>query len=651
MRFLLLLLLLCPAAIAADIPPWIREFATTAHPSYPGKTKAVVLFNEEKLDIDDTGKQTTHLRKVIKILTGEGRAEAFGSVTFDQKGSKLKDAKAFLLYSTGKTKEFSRKDFVEGEASSGSTLYSTLRFLSISGKADADPGSVFAFEITLEEKQIFSQFTFYPQDDLPHLLSRFQLTLPPGWTAESKAYNEAQQRPQVDGQTYTWEERNLPPFEREPSAPGMRAQLPRVAISVFPPATGSQPAPLASFRSWKDVSVWESALIEPQTEISPGIEAKARELTAHATTPLARIEAIAAFTQKLRYVLVLTNLARGGGYTPNKADAILRASYGDCKDKANLTRVLLKAVGIPSWPVGIYSGDPRFTKEDFPSPHQFNHAILAIAVPADTRLPAVRQDADLGPLLFFDPTDPHVPLGYLPGHEQNSLVLITAGERGKLVRTPSSPPSTNRTQRNWTMRLLPDGSLEGDLEESTTGQNAFDDRSLAETLSKDDYRKNMESWISNSIPGAAISLLEYTYDGSSRRFQTHIRFTAANYAKVMRGKLWMIRSSPLPFSGTPNVNSPTREQPLMVRPVHLEEKVSWVFPAHLKVDELPDSDSLQMPYGRFSAQWKASGSTILIERNLTLEDTILPQTEYAQARSFFSRFRGAEAAPIVLLAP
>lgn len=651
MRRLLLLASFCLALRAADVPSWMREFATSAHPSYPGKTKAVVLFSEEKLVMDETGKQTTQLRKVIKILSGEGRAEAFGSVTYDQKGSKVRDAKAYLIYSSGKTKEYSKKDFVEGEASSGSTLYSTLRYLSISAKADVDPGSVFGFEIALEEKRVFSQFFFHPQDDLPHLLSRFQLTVPAGWTAESKAYNDAQAKAEVNGQTYTWEERNLPPFDREPSAPGMRAQLPRVAISVYPPGAGPQAGPVACFRTWRDVSVWESTLVDPQSELSPAIEAKAKELTAHATTPMAKIQAIAEFTQKIRYVLVLTNLARGGGYVPNKADEILRAGYGDCKDKANLMRSLLKAVGITSWPVGIYSGDPRFTKEDFPSPHQFNHAILAISVAADTKLPAVTQDAGLGTLLLFDPTDPYVPLGYLPGHEQNSFALITAGEQGKLLRTPSTAASDNRTERKWTMRIQPDGSLEGELEENALGQSAFDDRAMAETLSKDDYRKTIEGWVTNSIPGAEISLLDYAYNPAQARFQTRMSFKAANYAKVMRGKLWMIRSSPLAFFGIPNVNSAKREQPLIVRPLFLAEKVSWAFPENLKIDEVPDSDSLQMPYGKFSTTWKPEGSRIVVERNLMLEDTILPVGEYARARTFFSRFRGAEAAPIVLLAP
>jgi hypothetical protein len=514
------------------------------------------------------------------------------------------------------------------------------------------PGtSIFAFEITLEEKRVFSQFFFQPQDDLPHLLSRFQLTVPAGWTAESKAYNEAQAKPELNGQTYTWEERNLPPFEREPSAPGMPAQLPRVAISVFPPGAASQAGPVACFRTWKDVSIWKSALIDPQSELSPAIEAKARELTAQAATPLAKIQAIAEFSQKIRYVHIATNLARGGGYVPNKADEILRAAYGDCKDKANLMRSLLKAAGVASWPVAIFSGDPRFTKEDFPSPHQFNHAILAISVAADTKLPAVVQDASLGTLLLFDPTDPYVPLGNLPDHEQNSFVLITAGEQGKLLRTPSSLSSSNRTERKWTMRIQADGSLEGELEENAVGQSAFDDRAMAETLSKDDYRKTIERWVTNSIPGAEISLLEYAYNPAQARFQTRMSFKAANYAKVMRGKLWMIRSSPLPFHGIPNVNSAKREQALVVRPLFLEEKVSWAFPENLKIDEVPDSDTLQMPYGKFATSWKPEGNRIVVERNLMLEDTILPVGEYAKARTFFSRFRGAEVAPIVLLAP
>jgi hypothetical protein len=643
--------LLLSVSLRAAVPAWVSEFSTSAHPAYAAKTKAVVLLSEEKVVAEETGKQITQLRKIIKVLTADGHREAVGFVTYDQKGSKVREAKAYLIYASGKSKEYGKKDFVESELNSGMYLYSTRRYMRIEAGAEADPGSIFAYEYTLEEQTVFSQFTFQPQDDLPHLLSRFQLTVPNGWTAEGTAYNGANAKAEISGATYTWEARDLKPFEREPGAPTMYSQLPRVSVAMLPPGgTAMLSGPVACFRTWKDVSAWKSSLYDPQAEVTAAIEAKAAELTAGKDRLTDKLRSIGEFAQKIRYVAISTNSARGGGYIPHKAEAVLKAAYGDCKDKSNLMRALLKSAGIVSYPVAIFSGNPRFTQEDFPSPHQFNHAIIAISVPADYQAPAAFEDAQLGRLLLFDPTDPYVPLGYIPDHEQNSLALLTAGDKGSLIRTPKTKPEQNRTERRWKMTLDAEGSLQGELDEVSIGQEAFDSRGQTEQLSPANFQKLVEAWISQSIAGATISKLEYAFDPAKNSFRTQIHFQAANYAKIMRGKLWTIRSAPLAFQGTPNVNKAEREQPLIVRPVYFDESIDWNVPASLKLDELPDADSMEAAYGKFKNTWKAGPAQIRVERQLVLESVVLPATDYPKARQFFSRFRGSEAAPIVLLA-
>lgn len=646
-----LLSLFLAYSLQAAVPSWVGEFASSSHPAYPPKTKAVVLFSEEKVVAEETGKQTTQLRKVIKILTADGHREAVGFITYDQKGSKIRDAKAYLIYASGKSREYGKKDFVESEANSGMYLYSSRRYTRIEAGAEADPGSIFAYEYTLEEQTVFSQFIFQPQDDLPHLLSRFQLTVPQGWTAEGTAYNGANPKAELSGSTYTWEARDLKPFEREPSAPTLYSQLQRVSIAMLPPGGAALlSGPVACFRTWKDVSIWKSSLADPQAEVTAAIDAKSKELISGKEQIIDKLRAVGEFAQKIRYVAISTNSARGGGYTPNKAEAILKAAYGDCKDKANLMRALLKSAGIASYPVAIFSGNPRFTQENFPSPYQFNHAIIAIAVPADYQAPATFTDPELGRLLLFDPTDPHVPLGYIPQHEQDSHALLTAGDKGRLIRTPKTKPEQNRTERRWKMTLDGEGAVKGELDELSTGQEAFDSLGQTQQLSATEFQKLVEAWISQSIPGATISKLDYAFDPTKNSFRTQIHFQATNYAKVMRGKLWTIRSAPLPFRGTPNVNKAEREQPLIVHPVFFEESIDWQVPANLKLDEVPDAEAQEFAYGNFKASWKTSGASIRVDRSLTLESTVLPAAEYAKARQFFARFRGSEIAPIVLLA-
>ncbi len=46
--------------------------------------------------------------------------------------------------------------------------------------------------------------------------------------------------------------------------------------------------------------------------------------------------------QNIQYISIQTGLGRGGGYRPHASNEVFAKSYGDCKDKANLMRAMLK---------------------------------------------------------------------------------------------------------------------------------------------------------------------------------------------------------------------------------------------------------------------------------------------------------------------
>ena len=55
-----------------------------------------------------------------------------------------------------------------------------------------------------------------------------------------------------------------------------------------------------------------------------------------------RIQAIARFVQNDQLHLDSNGHRDGGGYSPHSAAEVFAKSYGDCKDKANLMRAMLK---------------------------------------------------------------------------------------------------------------------------------------------------------------------------------------------------------------------------------------------------------------------------------------------------------------------
>ena len=202
------------------------------------------------------------------------------------------------------------------------------------------------------------------------------------------------------------------------------------------------------------------------------VAAKARELTASSKTDLDRIKAIGRFVQNLQYISIDIGVGKGNGYRPHAAAQVLAKAYGDCKDKANLMRSMLQTINIVAYPVAIYSGDPDYVREEWASPDQFNHCIIAIKVGDDVVSPTIITDAKLGRLLIFDATDPYTPVGDLPEHEQGSFALVMAGEAGQLLRMPSLSPEASSYNRQSDIVMTSEGSITATVREKANGQAA-----------------------------------------------------------------------------------------------------------------------------------------------------------------------------------
>src|SRR6185295_1771207 len=247
--------------------------------------------------------------------------------------------------------------------------------------------------------------------------------------------------------------------------------VPRLAVSYFPPAN-TQTLAIKTFQNWSDVAAWMSELEDPQVVVDDALARKAYELTALAKTEFDKIRAIAEYVQKIQYISIQTGIGRGGGYRPHASNQVFAKSYGDCKDKANLMRAMLKVIGITAFPVSIYSGDPNYVRAGWPSPQQFNHCIIAVKVADATQASTIIQHPTLGRLLIFDATDEQTPIGDLPYYLQGSLALINSKSETDLVKMPVTPPEMNQLERTATLELTADGGITGEIKELANGQTA-----------------------------------------------------------------------------------------------------------------------------------------------------------------------------------
>jgi hypothetical protein len=645
-RAVFLALLAVSLTAGDDVPGWVREIAAQQTPAYPAKVALVTLLDDVSLTIGPDGRQITRERGAVKVLQ-HGRKAPGAYCLYNPKTGKVREFQAWLLPPAGKPTVFGKNAVVD-RSLSDKYDFDEERVKVVEAGGDLAPGAVFAWEIVDDEKTVFTADEHSFQDGPePVLLSRYSLSLPSGWVASGALFNHEALEPQISGTAYTWELRNLPWIEPEQHSPGLHALAPRLGVNYYP-EDAVKPG-LRPVRKWRDVSVWQAALMDPPAAVTDAIRSKAAALTAGSTAELDKIRAIAAFVQKTNYVAVEINLARGGGYTPHSADQTLARNYGDCKDKATLMRSLLKAVGIEAYPVGIYYGDRQYVRPEWPSPFQFNHAIIAIRVSHETKLPTVVENRTLGRLLIFDPTDSVTPVGNLPESEQGSHALIVAGSDGDLITVPLLPPDRNRVESTADAQLRADGSLAAHLQRLYCGQQASHLRYMATYEKSDELKRTFEETLSNRLGGLTLQKIEPADRLADDQFQLNMDVAVKQFGQVLQGRLLMVAPGTLGRRTTYAFPAKPRTLPVRLEAEAFQDSVAIAMPPQFKVDEIPDPVQLSSAYGSYKATWRADKDKILFEQSLEVKSTTAPAAEYTQIRQFFEKVESAQNSAVVLV--
>jgi transglutaminase-like putative cysteine protease len=647
MKAELVLLLAGGLAWSKDIPDWVHEAGRQPLKSeYPVKVSAVVLFQEEHLGVDSDGRRTMTERRATKILqTGRHAPAAWRE--YNTKAGRIRDFRAWLLLPSGKEIEYGKNRIVDVAITNDKTPYDEERAKVIECEPAAPVGSVFAYEVTEDEATVFTTHPYLFQESEPVLVSRFVLTLPPGWEARGTVFNHAELQPKVEGNTYIWELRDLPWIADEEYSPSYLAMAPRLGVTYFPASTAKPE--LVPFKDWHSVSAWQASFADPAAEVTPSIRAKSDELTSGAKTEADKIRSIAAFVQQTNYVSVDLNVMHGGGYIPRPASQVLAKNYGDCKDKATLMRALLKAAGMDSYEVVIHAGDRRFVRLEWPSPMQFNHAIVAVKVSGETNFPTVLENARLGRLLIFDPTDPSTPVGGLPREEQGSYALVIAGSDGDLVRMPQLAPETNRIERTVEAAWSGGGGVSARMLTQYFGQSGSAMRYASVEGGVDELKRDLERSFSRRLGGVTldkVALADHARDGW---IELAVDFGVRQFGQSMQGRMLVIRPGglvPIPDYTFPNQ---TRRLPVKLAGRLRKDRVTIKLPDGFGVDEMPDAAEVVSSYGTYRASWKTGNGNVTFEQVLEVKDTIADAGEYARIKDFFDKVSGGQAAPVVLL--
>jgi hypothetical protein len=644
-----LFLVMLPAARGGDAPQWMHAVANVPLPAHDEKTNAVLLYSEDVLSVQSNGKIKKVERRVYKILRPDGRQYGTVHASFDAE-TKINSIHGWCIPAQGKDYEIKDKDAIETAmlGVQNGELMTDIKTKLLTIPA-ADPGNIVGYEIDQEVRPYVLQDVWeFQKLNVPVREAHYALQLPAGWEYKATWINYPETKPAQAGNQVQWVVSDIKAIKPENEMPPWHGVAGILVTTFVPPGGGTS----RGFQNWKEMGNWEAGLEQGRRDASPEIKQKVATLTAPVATQLGKMQALAKFVQAdIRYVAIELGI---GGWQPHPAPEIFTHRYGDCKDKATLTSSMLHEIGVESFFITINTTRGGAAPDRPAMIDWFNHAILAVRLPADVKNPAlvaVVEHPKLGRLLIFDPTDEWTPFGQLRGELQSNYGLLVTPDGGELIKLPQLPPSMNGVVRTAKLALSSNGTLSGDIVEERNGDYGTQQRAALKSVTKDPDRiKFIETLISHSISTFQITKASVAnLNQMDQPFGYQYSLVAQNYAKTA-GNLLLVRPRIL---GSNSSDLLEKKEP-RVYPVEFDgpakntDTIEIMLPAGYEVDDLPPPVNADYSFASYHSKSEVNGNTLKYTRTFEVKELSVPLSKVEDLKKLYRIIAGDERNTAVL---
>jgi len=384
----------------------------------------------------------------------------------------------------------------------------------------------------------------------------------------------------------------------------------------FPPqntAAVAQYAPMAVIGTaahWKAVAQAYDTLASTATRTTPAIDKAAAKAAdgAHGKVAVARI-----YRWVQQHIQAVNVDYREAGYRPPTPASTLERGIGDSNASVALLCSMLRAVGVEAVPA-LMSTSRRYVPYPGPDPFAFEHVLAYV--------PAYH--------LYLDTSQRYAGMNALPLMDAGKPVLITGGASA-LVRTPA--PERNRVQYREvrSMRLDPDGIIDGTSQITASGWRAI---RMRKDLLSDRSGERLWRFIQNayyrgghtgSMRVAEISNRHHLDRPLSMKLQWR-----NSDAFIPGRRVALVVPAPGKISGTlaAFVSQAIRHYPSVLEPEIIDEVMRLRLPAGMKPAHLPANHHLETPFGSYSVSYHYADGRLDEERRLQLDRFVVEPQQY-----------------------
>lgn len=402
--------------------------------------------------------------------------------------------------------------------------------------------------------------------------------------------------PRAGRRRFVWETGSLPAGVSEPK----RAPADQVGPVVW----------LTTLAGWEDFAKWYGGLLAERDSLEPELAEKVDLWTKEAKTPREILDVLFDKTANdVRY----TGLEFGkASLQPYDADSVWQNQYGDCKDKANLLRVMLARKGIKSSLVLLNTNHAGRIEMASPDYRQFDHAILAVELGEEVPL-------------FCDPTIEQARPGELsPGDADRDVLLVSPGA-WRWAHTP--PQHAGTLTYDFDLTLGADGDLAGWFTLRSEGVYGAFYSDYYVKLEKTQVRSKLAGTIGDFFPGAQV--VDTVCDGARNDAG---RYEAKAYFVVSGANQRSLRFPSADWLYPSLGTNPKRVTPYFQWRDTTRVEARIKLPSGLAGVDLPAPYALETDAVRARAGWSRMEDGVRAEITFEAKQSVVPPGKYEAMR-------------------
>ncbi|MGO9166155.1 MAG: DUF3857 domain-containing transglutaminase family protein, partial [Candidatus Sulfotelmatobacter sp.] len=370
---------------------------------------------------------------------------------------------------------------------------------------------------------------------------------------------------------------------------------------------------ISTFKSWEDVGQWWRGLAQDRAAPTPGVRAKADELTRGATTREEKVRALYNYVAThFRYIGISLGIGR---YQPHAAIEVLNNEYGDCKDKHTLLASLLAAADIEAYPALMNSA--RQIDPDVPSPGQFDHVITVVpTTPHGNKL------------IWLDTTTEVAPFGFLTFNLRDKQALvISSALPALLIKTPADPPFKSFQSFEIDAKLGDNGVLEGKAQRTYRGDSEVLLRTAFREVAQAQWKELVQRVSqANGFAGDVSEVEAAAPEATGEPYHFSYKYTRKDYPDWANHRI----SPPVGFLGFGEIRDDKKPtQPILLGPVQEMTVIAKVeLPKGYKPLLLPRVD-LVRDFAEYHATYRFENGVFVTEVHELIKKTEVPLSALA----------------------